>query len=97
MNMLQNIPCISPAYMYMYLATLNANYNFLYRVEVDCRKMFAPGQLGVAISRVRYASDVRVINFNANACISQTDIIADFLEVRSCCQRDDYTCCRYKR
>ena len=37
--------------------------------EADCQNLSAPGQLGVAITRVMSASDVRVINFNANAYI----------------------------
>ncbi|XP_055998369.1 uncharacterized protein LOC125678781 [Ostrea edulis] len=66
-------------------------------VEVDRRKMFAPGKLGVAISRVRSATDLRVINFNANVCIPHPNIIPDFLQSPSCTPIDDFTCCRFHR
>lgn len=66
-------------------------------VEVDCRKMFAPGQFGVAISRVRSSKYVRVINFNTNTCIPHPSIINDFLVSPCHPQIDDFTCCRFSR
>ncbi|XP_053391870.1 uncharacterized protein LOC128554617 [Mercenaria mercenaria] len=47
----------------------------LERVEVDCRDIFKPGQLGVAIGRARSLDGLRVINFNKNACIKQPEKI----------------------
>ena len=35
-----------------------------FSVEIDCRSIFQPGQLGVAISKVRSVEGLRVVNFH---------------------------------
>ncbi|XP_056022043.1 ATP-dependent DNA helicase PIF1-like [Ostrea edulis] len=51
-----------------------------FTLEVDCRNMFAPGQLGVAIGRVKSPSGLRIINLSKEVCIPQPDIISQFME-----------------
>ncbi|XP_053388812.1 uncharacterized protein LOC128551890 [Mercenaria mercenaria] len=66
----------------------------LERVEVDCRDIFKPGQLGVAIGRARSLDGLRVINFNKNACIKQPEKIQRFLTLEDSIEtKDDRSCC----
>ncbi|XP_062566614.1 uncharacterized protein LOC134228937 [Saccostrea cucullata] len=67
------------------------------RLDVDCRQMFAAGQLGVAIGRVKSPSGLRVINLCKEACIPQPDIIFDFIKVPSRETFKDISCCHVSR
>ncbi|WAQ99474.1 PIF1-like protein [Mya arenaria] len=64
-------------------------------VEIDCRGIFQPGQLGVAMSRVKDIERLRITQFSPNMCVPQPQKITDFLS------RDifkdtvaDCSCCR---
>ncbi|XP_053372945.1 uncharacterized protein LOC123522808 [Mercenaria mercenaria] len=63
-------------------------------IQVDCRDIFKPGQLGVAIGRARSLDGLRVINFNKNACIKQPEKIQRFLTLEDSIEtKDDRSCC----
>lgn len=70
---------------------------FSFSVEVDCRVIFAAGQLGVALNRARSADGVRVINFSERACIPQTEDIETYLFKESVLLKDDLSCCTHAR
>ncbi|XP_053388253.1 uncharacterized protein LOC123543993 [Mercenaria mercenaria] len=63
------------------------------RVEVDCQQMFRPGQLGVAMGRVRSSDGLRVINFTPKVCIPQPDEIKGYLTMPYVEPADDFNCC----
>ena len=58
-------------------------------------KMFAPGQLRVAISRVRSDNDIYVLGFRRDTCLRHSSVITDFdtraqqavLESGNCCRQ----------
>ncbi|WAR02412.1 PIF1-like protein [Mya arenaria] len=65
------------------------------RVKIDCRGIFQPGQLGVAMSRVKDIERLRITQFSPKVCVPQPQKITDFLS------RDvfkdtvaDCSCCR---
>ena len=41
-------------------------------------KVFAPGQLGVAISRVRSNNDLQVLGFRLETCLRHSSVVTDF-------------------
>jgi len=49
-------------------------------VEVDCRHIFQPGQLAVAMGRVKSEEGLRVVNFSPNAVLQQPTALGEFLE-----------------
>ncbi|KAK3085746.1 hypothetical protein FSP39_008107 [Pinctada imbricata] len=69
----------------------------LQRAEIDCHSMFAPGQLGVAIGRVKSPAGLRVINFKREICLPQPPIIEDAMKFCSAPDIDDCSCCRITR
>ena len=63
---------------------------------MDCRGIFQPGQLAVAIGRVRNENGLRVVNFSKNAVIPQPAILMEFLDSESLQLVDDCSCCHYR-
>ncbi|XP_060552695.1 ATP-dependent DNA helicase PIF1-like [Ruditapes philippinarum] len=63
-------------------------------VEVDCRGIFKPGHLGVAMSRARDFCGLRVTNFTQRACMPQPDIVKDFINQPSQTFSEDLSCCQ---
>ncbi|XP_053382006.1 uncharacterized protein LOC128549396 [Mercenaria mercenaria] len=63
------------------------------RVEVNCQQMYRPGQLGVAMGRVRSSDGLRVINFTPKVCIPQPDEIKGYLTMPYVEPADDFNCC----
>ena len=61
-------------------------------ITVDCRKIFAPGQLSVAISRVRSLANLTLLNFHPTAMPNQPEKVKSFLMKQTssfsgnCCQ-----------
>jgi hypothetical protein len=66
-------------------------------LEVDCRGIFKPGQLGVALGRACTSEGLRVINFKKKFCIKQPAIVLKFLQEESSEFLQDTSCCRTKR
>jgi len=66
-------------------------------VEVDCQQMFKPGQLGVAMGRVRTTAGLRVINFKEQGCLPQPECINTFVLEPSMPREDSLTCCKVER
>ncbi|XP_069109558.1 uncharacterized protein [Argopecten irradians] len=64
------------------------------RVEVDCRQIFLPGQLGVAIGRATTKEGLRVINFSPDSCPTPPACIDRYMtspskeETKLCCQTE---------
>ena len=50
----------------------------LRRVVVHADKVFGPGQLGVAISRVRSENDLQVVGFRRAACLRHISVVTQF-------------------
>lgn len=50
---------------------------------MDCRGIFKPGQLGVAMSRARDSGGLRVTNFTPRACMPRPDIVKEFISIPS--------------
>ncbi|XP_053402931.1 ATP-dependent DNA helicase PIF1-like [Mercenaria mercenaria] len=66
-------------------------------LEVDCRNIFKPGQLGVALGRARSSKGLRVINFKPQLCvIQQPEVVRNFLSRDSTELLEDKTCCSQK-
>ena len=63
-------------------------------VEVDCQQIFKPGQLGVAMSRVRDKEGLRVINFTPKVCLPQPDDIKGYLMTPTALPVADCSCCK---
>ncbi|KAL5012937.1 hypothetical protein ScPMuIL_011488 [Solemya velum] len=73
----------------------------LTRVEVDCREIFKPGQLGVAFSRPSTSWGLRIINVHPRYVIPPEKDVSDFLEEDSqeldvdlCCKKNASKSCR---
>jgi hypothetical protein len=63
-------------------------------VEVDCAGLFAPGQLAVAISRVKSSSGLRVVNFNPQRHIIEAHSdVKDFYETVTIPLDANNNCC----
>ncbi|XP_060552571.1 uncharacterized protein LOC132713884 [Ruditapes philippinarum] len=66
----------------------------LERVEVDCRDIFKPGQLGVAMGRACTLEGLRVINFTSKVCIQQPEKILRFVNAEDSLKTEqDRSCC----
>ncbi|KAJ8044896.1 ATP-dependent DNA helicase PIF1 [Holothuria leucospilota] len=65
----------------------------LEEVEVDCRKMTAPGQIGVAIGRAKTKSGLRVLNFYPGQMVRQPQLIEEFYNSSSAPLQDGCFCC----
>ncbi|XP_060595521.1 uncharacterized protein LOC132749678 [Ruditapes philippinarum] len=66
----------------------------LNRAEVDCRDIFRPGHLGVAMSRVTTSAGLRVINYHPRYIIPPPQTVKDFVNEASQPAFPDLTCCR---
>ncbi|KAJ8045597.1 Spectrin beta chain, non-erythrocytic 1 [Holothuria leucospilota] len=64
------------------------------QVLVDCRNMTVPGQIGVAIGRVRSKAGLQIINFRPSLVQPQPHSINDFYQSLSQPLRDDCGCCK---
>ena len=66
----------------------------LQKAVIDCFSMFAPGQLGVAVSRVCSSRDLQIVNFNSSAArLKHPEKVYDFYGEESVEPRDDLSCC----
>ncbi|KAJ8020345.1 ATP-dependent DNA helicase PIF1 [Holothuria leucospilota] len=63
-------------------------------LEVDCRHMFIPGQLGVAIGRARSKEGLRVIHFKPECIQPQSAEIDEFYHTISIPLDDNLQCCK---
>ncbi|XP_053401701.1 ATP-dependent DNA helicase PIF1-like [Mercenaria mercenaria] len=67
-------------------------------LEIDCRQIFKPGQLGVALGRARETKGLRVISFNAKqSVIPQPATVTNFLQKSSAGFEEDRSCCNNKQ
>ncbi|XP_052266085.1 uncharacterized protein LOC127868386 [Dreissena polymorpha] len=66
----------------------------LENVEIDCRSIFQPGQLGVAISRVRSVEGLRVVNFHPRYLLKPTKEVTDIMNGAGFEPQEDLSCCR---
>ena len=64
------------------------------RVEVDCRHMSNPGQVGVAIGRVSVVKGIRVLNFKKSIVKKHSDEVYEFYAQPFIPILDDLTCCK---
>ena len=61
---------------------------------VDCKYIFRPGQISVALSRVRDPKDLAVYNFSKFKCFPQSQIVKDFLSKSTSMLNDNLCCCK---
>lgn len=66
----------------------------LERIEVDCSNIFMPGQLGVAIGRVRQKKGLRILNFLPQHVIKPDKSIFDFYNSKSVDFDPSLECCK---
>ncbi|XP_052237195.1 uncharacterized protein LOC127848655 [Dreissena polymorpha] len=66
----------------------------LENVEIDCCSIFQPGQLGVAISRVRSVEGLRVVNFHPRYLLKPTKEVTDIMNGAGFEPQEDLSCCR---
>jgi len=62
-------------------------------VEVDCTGVFRPGQIAVAIGRVRTTEGMRILNFSPDLCIPPPASVPGFEQQPSLPPADDLSCC----
>ena len=62
-------------------------------VYLDCEGAFDPGQLAVAISRVRDIKDITIVNFRPGLCPPHPPIINGFYGSESTILEDCHSCC----
>lgn len=67
---------------------------FPFRVEIDCRNIFQPGQLGVAMSRAKTSAGLRVKYFQQKFCISHSQKVNLFMQEKCEELREDKSCCQ---
>ena len=63
------------------------------RVEIDCRHMWNPGQIGVAVGRAKEKKGLRVLNFRPKLVRPHSALIEDFYKSTSVALEDDCSCC----
>ena len=66
---------------------------FHFSVEVDAQQIFKPGQLGVAMGRVRTSDCLRIVNFHPRVCKPQPVNVDAFLRKESAPVHEDLSCC----
>ena len=71
--------------------------SFYFRVIVDCREIFQPGQLAVAVGRCRSLAGLKIINFSEDAVIPQPTMVTDFLKKETVPFEEDLSCCKTVR
>ena len=67
------------------------------RVEVDCRHMSNPGQVGVAIGRASVVKGLRVLNLKISIVKKHSDEVYEFYTQPFIPILDDLTCCKKKK
>ena len=67
----------------------------LRRVVVHADKVFTPGQLGVAISRVRSENDLQVVGFRKEACLGHSSVVTQFYTRTHQAVLESGNCCRH--
>jgi len=65
-----------------------------FSVEIDCRDIFRPGQLSVALSRVTSSEGLRVINFHDRHVMTPPRTVTDFMESMTTHMPTDQICCQ---
>ncbi|KAK3105793.1 hypothetical protein FSP39_005852 [Pinctada imbricata] len=66
----------------------------LENVVIDCSSIFSPGQLGVAVGRVRKSKNVKIIHYNAAyGKKKHPEKVYDFYKEESTKPKDDLSCC----
>ena len=95
LNKYEENQCINHGFQKkMYIKYTNQIYfNDYFRVEIDCRDIFRPGQLGVAMSRVRSVEGLRVINFHPKVCLPHSQDLHVFNAEPPLVPKDDLSCC----
>ena len=68
----------------------------LRRVVVHADKVFAPGQLGVVISRVRSENDLQVVGFRKEACLGHSSVVKHFYTRTQQAVSESGNCCRHR-
>ncbi len=65
-------------------------------MEVECRNLFAPGQLGVAIGRAKTSAGLRIRHFNPHQHVIQPAhaVVAFMDTIESLAFNDDLSCCK---
>lgn len=66
------------------------------RLEIDCRNMNTPGQIGVAVGRAVSKKGLRVLNFNKKRLLPQPSMVEDFYSMPSTPLADDLSCCKFE-
>ena len=64
------------------------------RVEIDCRNMWQPGQVGVAVGRATKKIGLRIMNFRPAQIAPHPDIMSDFEMKSSVRPISDLSCCK---
>ena len=63
-------------------------------MEIDCREIFAPGQLGVAIGRAKTSDGLRILHFNKKLhLIPPSKVVLNFLDLGTTPFSNDKSCC----
>ena len=62
-------------------------------VSVDCQGAFEPGQISVAISRVRSPNDISIFNYKPHLCPAQPPCIYNYYNTPAANTRQDMSCC----
>ena len=63
-------------------------------VHVDCEGAFAPGQISVALGRVRTKADISVSNFRMGLCPPHPPKVSAFYGTAGVSPAEDISCCR---
>lgn len=66
----------------------------LERLVLDCRHMHTPGQIGVAVGRVKSKKGLRILNFNSKLLKPHSPCVSQFYDNQSQPPLPDLTCCR---
>ncbi len=65
------------------------------RVVIHAGQVFAPGQLGVGLGRVRHAQDVQLLGFRPSVCQRHPQRVYDFYSQPRLPLQPDLSCCRH--
>ena len=66
------------------------------RLEIDCYSFFAPGQMGVAVSRAKKKPDLKIIHYKSRAAnLKHPQEVYDFYFQESQEPKDDLSCCSH--
>lgn len=70
------------------------NLTLFCRVVIDCRDIFRPGQLGVALSRATSPNGLQVVNFHRRYVMKPPALVTEFMKIGSSKIMPDLTCCQ---